>query len=215
MVASLTCIRPLQVSLPEIIQVANAVYNGPDLPPTRISADVSLNRTATTNSFGTIWEIVDAHTLNRVTYIANVSAGGTAVYSIDGSILRYNLVHYGNITNPNSRITIWNASAGTIPSSPDGTGYWQWRPAGGTFGGSNPYFSSTVRYNIVHDGALMYTGNFSIPNPYGPINGLLNQTGSISVIEEGKYGIITTAGRNDERGVVPAYVQAFSLVCRP
>ena len=41
--------------------------------------------------------MIDGFTGNTVTLIANVSAGGTAVYGKDGSILRYNFVTSGGI----------------------------------------------------------------------------------------------------------------------
>ena len=76
--------------------------------------------------------MLDAYTGNHVCYIANVTSGGTAVYGKDGSILRYNTVNIGTTAQPNYYLQVWNSSAGTMVSSQDGTGYWQWRPAGGT-----------------------------------------------------------------------------------
>jgi hypothetical protein len=204
--------RTVSVSdLPEVIRVAN-VRQLPDLTLQTISSASTINRTTTTNSFGTIWELIDGHTMKHVTHIANVSSGGTAVYGKDGSILRYSMSNLGTTESPRYYMTIWNSSAGTMVAGPNGTDAWQWRPAGGGGGGSaTPWWGSSVSYNNVHNGALMYTGNFSIPSPYGPRNSLVNQTGTISGLIEGEYGLIATAGRNDERGVVPAYVVAFSL----
>ena len=109
-------------------------------------------------------------------------------------------------------MTIWNASAGTMVAYNDGTDAWQWRPAGAGGGGSTtPWWGNAVNYNMVHNGAVFYTGNFSIPSALGPRTALLNETGTIRAIHEGEYAIIATAGRNDERGVVPAYVVAVDL----
>lgn len=78
---------------------------------------------------GTSYEWLDGYTLNHITSVANMS-GGTAVYGIDGSILRYNLVNYGNTSAPNYYMTVWNSSAmsSTLGGTLGNTGYWQWRP---------------------------------------------------------------------------------------
>jgi hypothetical protein len=59
-------------------------------------------------------------------------------------------------------------------ASETGTGYWQWRPAGGDFGAENPYFGTgnfyvtmPMNYDIVHNGNLFYSQNFTIPNISG------------------------------------------------
>ena len=116
---------------------------------------------------------------------------GTQVYGKDGSILYYNMVNKGTTTNPNYYLTVWNSSAGTMVSSEDGTGYWQWRPAGGTFGGSNAYLGG-VAYNYVHNGALFYSSNSSIPNILGPRNSRQNETGTIRAIRQDEFMIVGT-----------------------
>jgi outer membrane protein assembly factor BamB len=154
--------------------------------------------------------MLDASTLQTICYIANVSSGGTAVYGKDGSILRYNLAV--NTAAANSYLSVWNSSAGTMVSSQTGTGYWQWRPQGQTFGGDQPYLGNTA-YNYVHDGRDFYSLNVSIPTDLllGPRNSLVNQTGSIQVVREGQYVIIGTSGRNDERGNVQGRMVSLSL----
>ena len=68
------------------------------------------------------WEMLDGYTLHPLCYIANVTqttvtpvgttvttgATGTSVIGPMGEICYYNLVNYGNITNPNFRILVWN-----------------------------------------------------------------------------------------------------------
>ena len=201
--------RPVTYAdLPDIVRLSNVTLN-PDLTLTVNSGASNINKTSlASNSFGTIWDIIDAHTLQHVTYIANVSTGGTPVYGMDGSILRYNVTNIS--TQP--YMTIWNTSAGTMVSGINGTDAWQWRPSGGGGGGSTtPFWGAAVAYNIVHDGNLMITGNFSIPSISGPSNALLNQTATLQAIREGQYAIFATSGRNDEHGVVPAFVLAIDL----
>jgi hypothetical protein len=145
---------------------------------------------------GTVWEMLDAHTGNTVTKIANVTSGGTAVYGKDGSILRYNLVNLGTTAAPNYYLQVWNSSA--IPSLLGGatsTNAWMWRPAGQT----------------VHDGSKGFSLNVSLGNINGPRNALLNETGTIRTVREDKSVIVGTGGRNDERGAVPGVMMAFSL----
>ena len=123
---------------PEIVQVPNATQF-----PTTVSqvelAVQTVNRTATPITTGTLWEMLDGFTGQTMCYIANVTSGGTQVYGKDGSILRYNLVNLGTTAITQLLSEVWNSSHGTMVSSQLGTGYWQWRPAGGTFGGANAY----------------------------------------------------------------------------
>ena len=99
-----------------------------------------VNRTATPMTLGTVWEMIDAHTGNHVTYVANVSATGNQVYGKDGSILYYSTANLGNSSAPKYYLRIWNSSNvqtfyGGLGSA--GTIRWQWRPMGGGGGGSN------------------------------------------------------------------------------
>jgi hypothetical protein len=175
--------------------------SGVTVPPT--------NSTGGNVTAGTVWQMLDGWTLKPMCYVANVSSGGTAVYGKDGSILRYNLVNLGTTAAPNYRLTVWNMSA--IPSMlagvPPATAGWQWRPEGGGFGGG-PSLRSDY---FVHDGSKGYSLNVSISSPLGPRNALLNQTGTIQCVREDEYVVIGTAGRNDERGIVPGYMMAVSL----
>jgi outer membrane protein assembly factor BamB len=195
------------VTLPATVQVPNA-EQFPNGSVVRLSAVQTFNSSQVTT--GTLWQMLDASTLQTICYIANVSSGGTAVYGKDGSILRYNLAV--NTAAANSYLSVWNSSAGTMVSSQTGTGYWQWRPQGQTFGGDQPYLGNTA-YNYVHDGRDFYSLNVSIPTDLllGPRNSLVNQTGIIQVVREGQYVIIGTSGRNDERGNVQGRMVSLSL----
>jgi hypothetical protein len=159
----------------------------------------------------TTWEMCDGYTGNAICDVANVSSAGTSVYGVDGSILRYNIVNYGSTTAPNYHLTVWNSSA--IPSmlsGTSGTNYWSWRPAAT---GETRQSQRGVVYKqmYVHDGSKAWSLNVSIPNILGPSNAIVNQTGTIRAVREGKYVIIGTAGQNDERGIVQASLMAVSL----
>ncbi len=207
----------IPIELPEVVTVAN-VKQMADLSVVRVGAPYKLNRTTTPLSTGNMWEMIDAHTGNTICYIANVSTSGTQVYGKDGSILYYNTVNYGNTANPNYYMQVWNSSAGTMVASQLGTGYWQWRPAGGDFGAENPYFGSgnfmapmTMDWDIVHDGRVFYSQNFSIPSMLGPRNSILNETGTIRAIRQDDLMIVGTQGKNDKEGVVQGWMKGISL----
>jgi hypothetical protein len=202
------------VTLPQIVQVPH-VQQDATFNVIRTAASTTINRTATPyaiNVTGTLWAMLDGWTGATICYIANVSTTGTNVYGKDGSILYYNAVNLQtNASLPaNYYLTVWNASWGTMPSSQTGTGAWQWRPAGGTFGGANAYLG-TLAYNYVHDGNVFWDLNVSIPSLLGTRNALLNETAAIRAVRQDKYVIFGTAGRNDERGVVPGWNIAVSL----
>jgi outer membrane protein assembly factor BamB len=200
------------VTLPQIVQIPRAVLDKAGDPPRALGPVQTVNLTATSVRMGTVYEMLDASTGNHVCYIANVS-GGTAVYGKDGSILRYNTVNLGSTANPKYYLQVWNSSAGTMVATQSGTGYWQWRPAGGFSGGAGetqPYLGGVAR-NYVHDGNTFYSLNVSIPSLLGPNNALLNQTATIQAVREGKYIIVGATGRNDERGVVSGWLMCLSL----
>jgi hypothetical protein len=180
----------------------------------------SINSTGPGASAGTVWQMLDAYTFKSICYVANVSSlaagggfffgggGGTQVYGLDGSILYYGTTNYGTTANPNYYLQCWNTSAiKDMLATTTGTTAWQWRPSGGGFGGG-PSLRSDY---YVHNGATGWSLNVSIPTIAGPTNSLLNETGSIRAIREGEYIVIGTAGRNDERGIVPGYMMALSL----
>jgi hypothetical protein len=198
------------VTLPEIVQVTRVIQTPNNMSVIRTGSSQTVNRTETSLSVRTVWEMLDAWTGNTITYIANVSSGGTAVYGKDGSILRYSTQNYGNTTHPNYYLRVWNASYGTMPSSQYGTGVWQWRPAGGTFGGANAYLGG-LAYNYVHNGDVFWSLNVSIPSILGPRNSVYNQTASILAVREDEYVIFGTSGRNDERGLAQGWMMAVSL----
>ncbi|MBN1244357.1 PQQ-binding-like beta-propeller repeat protein [Candidatus Bathyarchaeota archaeon] len=190
----------------EIVQIPQAVLDKAGQLPRQTGPVQTVNLTATPVSMGTVWEMLDGYTGQHVCYIANVSSSGTAVYGKDGSILRYNTVNLGG-TN---YLQVWNSSHGTMPSSQTGTGAWQWRPMGGTFGGSDAYLGG-VAYNYVHDGRDFFSLNVSIPSLLGPRNARVNQTASIRVVREDEYIIFGTTGMNDASGIAPCWMMALSL----
>jgi hypothetical protein len=159
---------------------------------------------------GTVYDMIDGWTFKHITYIANVSTSGTQVYGIDGSLLRYSIVNYGTTTSPNYYMLVYNMTneqdmlGGTLGT----TGYWQWRPAGGSFGGNlNTVFS----YGLVRDATNDYSANFSIPSPYGSRNSVQNQTASIQVIRQDDYCILGSSGINNENGEADGYWVAIGL----
>jgi len=190
----------------EIVQIPRAELVEAGRLPVQYGSVQTVNLTETPVSMGTVWEMLDGYTGKHVCYIANVSSGGTAVYGKDGSILRYNTVNLGGTTY----LQVWNSSHGTMVSSETGTGAWQWRPMGGTFGGSNPYLGG-VAYNYVHDGRDFFSLNVSIPSLAGPRNARSNQTASIRVVREDEYVIFGTTGTNDADGIAPCWMMAISL----
>jgi outer membrane protein assembly factor BamB len=201
---------PVSVEAPEIITLARSYQDRVGNLPTQTGRYYTVNRTETPVRLGTVWKMIDAHTLNTICYIANVSSSGTEVYGKDGSILYYSTVNYGTDDDPDYYCRVWNASCGTMVSSQLGTGSWQWRPAGGTFGGADAYFGG-VTYNIVHDGNQMWWQNFSIPNIKNPPSTVVNQTGSVRCIREGEYMIVGTTGQNDKNGLVKGWMMNISL----
>jgi len=139
------------------------------------SGDISVSGTQT-------WEMIDGYTLETVTKIANVSAGGTAVYGKDGSILRYNFAGSG----ANKRLLVWNSSATpTLLQGTTGTNFWQWRPARLT----------------VHDGSKGFSLNVSVPDVQG----------SIQAVREDEYVIGGVAGKNNGTYVQQGHLWALSL----
>ncbi|MBN1244652.1 PQQ-binding-like beta-propeller repeat protein, partial [Candidatus Bathyarchaeota archaeon] len=197
------------VTLPEIVQIPNAVQEVAGQLPIALGPVQTYNLTETSVRMGTVWEMLDAYTGNHVCYIANVTSGGTAVYGKDGSILRYNIANLGG-TN---YLQVWNSSCGTMLATQSGTGAWQWRPAGPFFGGSGetqPYLGGLAR-NYVHDGNDFFWLNVSIPSILGPRNSLLNQTATVRAVREGEYIIVGTTGRNNELGIVQGWLMCLSL----
>jgi hypothetical protein len=197
------------VTLPQVIDVANVTQNT-DLDVIKLGNDYTINTSSTTVSSGTLWQMIDASTRNPIAIIANVSTSGTQVYGQDGSILYYNIVNKGTASSPSYYCTIWNSSAGTMVASPDGTGYWQYRPAAGQFGGAGSYWqSSSAITNAVHNGAVFYSKNFSIPSIVGPVPSLENAT--IQCIRQDKIMIVGTQGWQNETGVYQGWMMGIGL----
>jgi PQQ-like domain len=204
--------RTSGVVLPEIVRLAQVQYLGAGNNPLRITDNIEVNRTATPISVGTVWQMLDGYTGRTICYVANVSNAGTAVYGKDGSLTYYNLVNYGTTAAPSYYVTIWNSSTGTMIASQGNTGAWQWRPSGGSGSGASISYFGAISNNNLHNGAIMYSLNASIPSILAPRNSILNETATIRAVREAEYMIYGTAGRNDERGVVQGYLTAVSLV---
>lgn len=189
--------RTSGVELPDTVRVAFAepVEPADQLPERTRSARTMDSSDVRT---GTLWEMLDGYTGETVCYIANVSSRGTQVYGKDGSILYYNFQNYGGTYY----LQCWNSSHGTMVSSQTGTGAWQWRPAGGTFGGFQAYLGGTA-YNYVHDGRDFFSLNASVS---------LTSDLSIRYVKEGEYIIGGSQGSNDEQGVVNGVLWKISLV---
>jgi hypothetical protein len=202
--------RTSGVTVPEVINVAQAVQTPGNMSVIQQGNPLTVNRTQNATVLGTVWEMDDGWTRQPIAYIANVSTTGTQLYTKDGSICYYNLVNKGTTASPNWYVTVWNSSAGTMPASQLGTGLWQWRPAGGNFGGASSYFGG-LSYNNVHNGALFYSQNFSIPNVIAPINSYLNETGTIRAIRQDEYMIVGTRGWNTNAGLAKGYMWCISL----
>jgi hypothetical protein len=158
------------------------------------------------------WEMIDAYTLNRVAYVANITTSGTTVYGKDGSYLIYRTANLGTGANPNHYLQVYNMSdirtmlAGDIAT---GTAYWQWRPQWG--GHSNYQYRWREHVDAFHD--FNDQNNFvnvSI-NMQGPRNSRQNQTATIRAVREGEYLIVGTQGLNDDQGIAPAWFKAVSL----
>ena len=201
--------RTSGVTLPDTVRVP---FAEPVEPATRLPVRTRSSQTLDSSdvSTGTLWEMLDGFTGKTVCYIANVSTSGEGTYSKDGSILYYNIVDLQPGPGESRYLQIWNSSHGTMPSSQEGTGAWQWRPAGGTFGGANAYLGGTA-YNYVHDGRDFFSLNVSCPNLQGPINARDNQTASIWAVREGEMVLVGVPGVNDEEGIAPGWMMAISL----
>jgi hypothetical protein len=188
--------RTSGVQLPETVRVAYAESVEPaEILPERTRSARTMDSSDVTT--GTLWELLDGYTGKTVCYIANVSSGGAQVYGKDGSILRYDFERIGGTYY----LQCWNTSHGTMPSSQTGTGAWQWRPAGGTFGGYQAYLGGTS-YDYVHDGRDFFSLNVSVS---------LTSDLSIRYVKEGEYMIGGSQGSNDESGVVPGVLWKISL----
>ena len=150
-----------------------------------------------TSGPGSTWMMFDAFTGNYMLSIANVTAGGTAVYGNDGSILRYSIVNIGNATAPNYRLLCWNTTQaiwwrGTQQMYQNGdysgfnsNDYWMWRPG----------------LNITYDGNHGYSINASIPAVQG----------SIFTVRDGKYVIGGTQGQHDPNGTIQGNIWTLNL----
>ncbi|MCW3995757.1 MAG: PQQ-binding-like beta-propeller repeat protein [Candidatus Bathyarchaeota archaeon] len=153
------------------------------------TSGVTLPTGYTTGSGLQTWELLDGWTFDTITKIANVSAGGTAVYGKDGSILRYNIATSGGT----QWLTCWNSSA--IPTEllgTTGTNYWQWRPQ-----------------NVaVHDGRQGFSLNISLNGQDGKS---LPVQGSIRWVREGIDVVGGTTGNSSGSTLTPGNLWALNL----
>jgi hypothetical protein len=105
---------------------------------------------ATSGSAGA-WKMFDAYSGNYICSINNVPSWATGgggffadysqVYGADGSITAYHIQNYGNSSNPNNYLQIWNTSQAIwYKPSFASNDYWMWRPVlNATFDGNNGY----------------------------------------------------------------------------
>jgi hypothetical protein len=192
--------RTSGVTYPDQVHIAYAEPND-DIRQLPVRTRASrLVDSSTISTRGTEWEMIDANTLQTICYIANVSTSGEGVYGKDGSICYYDTYREGG----DWRLSVWNSSHGTMVISQQGTGAWQWRPAGGGFGGSNPFFGSTA-YDNVHNGELFFCLDVPIPSLSG------YDSADIEVVREGEYLIVGDQGWNDEDGITPGWMMGISL----
>jgi hypothetical protein len=166
---------------------------------------------------GTCLEMIDGYVLplRHVVTICNCSTSGTQVVGWNGELTYYNIVNKGSSAAPDYYLTVWNNTnvLGETATGPNtGTTYWQWRPAGGGFGGGPSY-----SVNRFLDGSTGFSTNVSIPTPYGPRNSVSNQTGTIRAVRQGDqagnggYVILGTTGQNNDNGVVQGQLWCISL----
>ena len=172
----------------------------------------------------TTWQMLDAYSVKPICKIANVSATGTQFIDSRGSICYLNFVNKGTTANPSYYMQIWNTTRAiwwrpeygveapatlpdgsiSIPTVTSNT-FWFWRP------GSTTPTQGGVGYGAIYDGRNGYSMNVSIANILGPRNAVINQTGSIWQIIPDQEVIVGTSGRNDDRGVAPGFLRAYSL----
>jgi len=148
---------------------------------------------STTGPGGT-WMMFDSITGNYICSIANVSAGGTAVYGKDGSILRYSLATTGGV----QYLRVWNTTQaiwwrGTQQQYQNGdytafpsNSYWMWRPG----------------LNETYDGNHGFSLNASISPAV---------QGSIYAVREDQYVIGGTTGKNNGTYVLQGNLWALNL----
>ncbi len=139
---------------------------------------------STTGPTANTWMMYDAFTGNYICSIANVSAGGTAVYGKDGSMLRYSIVTQGKPAQ--SYLQVWNTTQ-AIWWKPTFTSnyYWYWRPG----------------VNETYDGRNGFSLNVTIPAVQG----------TIRAVREDQYVIGGTTGVNNENGITPGNLWALNL----
>jgi hypothetical protein len=142
--------------------------------------------TASGTTASNTWMMFDAYSGDYICSIANVSAGGTAVYGKDGSILRYNIVNLGNTTNPQRYLQVWNTSR-AIWWKPywSANQYWMWRPY----------------QNATFDGNNGFSLNASIPDVQG----------TVRVVRENQYIIGGTTGKNNGTYTLQGNLWALNL----
>ena len=156
----------------------------------------------TTTGITNKWDLYDSFSGNYICSVANVSSSGTAFTDAIGSICYANLVNVGTATTPNYRLQIWNTTEAiwwrpwygtnpgatllngsqsgpsTPPAGQTSNSYWMWRPY----------------LNYTFDGNNGYSLNATIENIAGPVNSVINQTGTIRAVRQDQYVIVGTEG---------------------
>ena len=99
--------------------------------PNQHGGDAYLWKTPGRNDPEPFWKMYDAFTGEYMLSIANVTSG-TTVFGPSGELLVYNI--------DDNQLIVWNSTKTIPPSSPTGSGFWQWRPwnsAGEILDGNN------------------------------------------------------------------------------
>ncbi|MCL2431217.1 hypothetical protein [Candidatus Bathycorpusculum sp.] len=189
------------------------------------TSGVTLPTGTTTNTGTQVWEMLNSFTGDSICKIANVSTSGTQFIDSMGGICYLNFANLGTASSPNYYMQIWNSteavwwrpSYGVVPPKTllNGTtnlpvtttsnDYWMWRP------GATAVSMSTTQAGAIYDGQNGYSMNVSVTSILGPSNSVLNQTGTIQELIPDQHVIVGAGGRNDERGVVPGFLRAYSL----
>ena len=170
------------------------------------------------------WELLDGYTGKGICKIENVPSwtagsffapGGYQFHDAIGGVCYLNFVNLGSRTEPNYYLQIWNTTEaiwwrpaygvswpktltnGTTDIAPTTTSndYWYWRPGAETVGMSSGGYTT-------YDGNNGFSMNVSVTSTNGA---------SIQEVKVGEYVIVGSGGQNNENGLVPGFIKAYSL----